>query len=90
MTIGGRMTTTDIPLGRHLGSARRARLGRDLGIVSSLRRHDPAHHHPQVYQTQAGDWEWECRCGGHAPRVDRTCAWRVAIIEALCHATELA
>ncbi|MEO5609515.1 MAG: hypothetical protein ABIQ61_06075 [Ornithinibacter sp.] len=52
-------------------------------------RRDSSHHHPRVLQDTSGSWEWDCPCGGHAGRRIRR-SWRLALIEALAHSTQLA
>lgn len=52
-------------------------------------RRDLSHHHPRVLRDTSGSWEWDCPCGGHAGRRIRR-SWRLALIEALAHSTQLA
>ncbi|MEO7420846.1 MAG: hypothetical protein ABIU87_00435 [Ornithinibacter sp.] len=52
-------------------------------------RRDLSHHHPRVLLGPGGSWEWDCACGSHAGRRIRR-SWRLALIEALAHSTQLA
>jgi hypothetical protein len=66
-------------------------------LTSTTRRHssgrrnpDAAHHHPNVH-AHGGGWVWSCSCGSRTGRTSAPPAsWRVAVVEALRHSTELA
>jgi hypothetical protein len=66
-------------------------------LTSTTRRRSPgrrnpdaAHHHPTVH-THGGGWVWSCSCGSRTCRTSAPpSSWRVAVVEALRHSTELA
>jgi hypothetical protein len=65
--------------------------------TSTTRRHtagrrntDPAHHHPSIH-AHGGGWVWSCACGSRTCRTSAPPAsWRLALVEALRHSTQLA